>query len=240
MPGCCGPGTRPCPRGSRCWTRARCVPGRAATGVPARFPRCQVSSRCARSGRLRPLGARRRPAQPLARPVVHDDDLRFDRVEKSRRAGAVERAVASGLPDADLSQLVDRAGQLHFLFPVEVRQVEERELAVGQQRADHELVLGHVLRLVLRGGAERIRLPPPFSGCAMRRPSRRDDVDLQALDRNSVAGLHDRPLAAADAEVSSRHFWLAGSMKSPRSKQCPIGRSFASATARPRGRRGSG
>ena len=39
-------------------------------------------------------------AQALPRAVVHDDDLRLDGVEKSRRACAVERAVPTRLPDA--------------------------------------------------------------------------------------------------------------------------------------------
>ena len=43
--------------------------------------------------------------------------------------------MAARLINADLAQLVDRARQLHFLFPVGIGHIQEFELAVGEQEA---------------------------------------------------------------------------------------------------------
>src|SRR6267143_4605967 len=99
----------------------------------------------------------RGPAKTLPRPVVHDDDLRSDGVEKARRSGAVERAVPPRLPDGDLAQSIEWAGQFDFRLPVEVRQIEEPERAEREECSDHELVLRDVGRVVFRRGTERIQ-----------------------------------------------------------------------------------
>ena len=92
--------------------------------------------------------------------------------------------MTSGLPDGDLSEPVDRARQLHFLFPVEIGEIEKPELSVREERADHELVLWTFGRLVLGRRAERIG---SAAGERLRHQLtvRCDDVDLNALHAES-------------------------------------------------------
>src|SRR6266508_758441 len=80
-------------------------------------------------------------AEPFAWAVVDDHHLWPDRVEKPRRSGAVEGAMTARLIHRHLSQSIARTRQLHLLLPIEIGQIEERELAVGEERADHVLIL---------------------------------------------------------------------------------------------------
>ena len=146
------------------------------------------------------LLARRRPAQALPRSVVHDHDLRLDRVEKSGRAGAIQRAMTAGLIQRDLAQLVHRARELHLHGPVEIGEIEKPELAKGEQRADHAVVLGHVPRLFLGRGTQRVRLAA-IHRFREQLTVRGDDVGLDAFQRNPITDLEDRSPVAADAEI---------------------------------------
>src|SRR5437879_4656733 len=74
------------------------------------------------------LRAWRRTAESFARPVVDDHDARADRREKRRRASALQRAVPASLPDTDLADAIDRAHQLDFLLPIEIREIDELEI----------------------------------------------------------------------------------------------------------------
>src|SRR4249920_1646511 len=98
-------------------------------------------------------------------------------MEEARRSSAVERAMTSGLPDRHFAQFVHAARQLHFLLPIEVGQIEERELAIGKERTDHELVFGYILRLVLGGGTEWIGSAAAVDRHADQAAIRGDDVD---------------------------------------------------------------
>src|SRR5262245_44426074 len=68
-------------------------------------------------------------AQALPGTVVDDHDLGLDGVDESWRSRAVQGAVPARLPDADLTHSINGARQLHFFFPVEIRQIDESELA---------------------------------------------------------------------------------------------------------------
>src|SRR5207253_2662947 len=109
---------------------------------------------------------------------------------------AVERAVAVRLPDRDVPELVLRTRQLHLLLPIEVAQIEEGELAERHELADHELVLGNIVRLVLRRRAERVRTTA-VDRLWNEVTVRDHDLYLSALQRNLVARLRDRPLGSA-------------------------------------------
>jgi hypothetical protein len=127
-------------------------------------------------------------------PVVHDDDLRPDGIEKGRRASAIERAVATGLIQGYGSKLVQGTCQLHLFGPIEVDQIQIFKLAIGQQHAYGALVFGRDGSFLFRIGAERIR-----SAAVDRFRQKfligRDDQDAGAFQRNFIAGIHDGPLA---------------------------------------------
>src|SRR6185503_20226002 len=115
--------------------------------------------------------------------------------------GAVERAVPARLVKRHLTEPVHRAGQLHLHFPVEIREVQELEFAVGEKRADHQLVLGNILGPVLGRRAQGI-WPASIDWLRKQMAIRGDDIDLKTLQRDRVADLHDRPLRLADTEIT--------------------------------------
>src|SRR5262245_31840038 len=99
-----------------------------------------------------------RSPESLPRPIVHDDHLGVDRVQESGRPCTVERSMATRLINRDATQLVCRAGKLHFLFPIQIGHIEKREFAKRQQCRKHPLILSLVLGVVLRGRAQRVVL----------------------------------------------------------------------------------
>src|SRR5947208_16747248 len=115
------------------------------------FVRCCLRSRrCSRPDRRVDL------PEALSRPIVHDSNLRADRIEQSRRSRSVKGPVTACLIDRHRTELVDRAHELHLLCPVEINQGEEIESAEREQRADHVLILGARGSLLFRARAARI------------------------------------------------------------------------------------
>ena len=142
----------------------------------------------------------RRSAESFSRPVVRDDNLRLDRREQSRRARAVERAVAARLPDRNGSDQVGWTNELDLLLPIEISEIEEPEAPVREERRHHQLVLWNVRRMILERraarfvAAARLRLGDELA-------VRGHDDHIDAFERNPVPGLQDRALVVAHAQI---------------------------------------
>src|SRR4029077_2727708 len=118
----------------------------------------------------------------FARPVIDDHDLGFDGVEKRGRSSTVECTVTAVLIYGDHAELVYRARELHFFFPIEIDQIQVFELAVTHEHAGHTLIFEPYGSFLFGRGAKRIRAAAA-DGLGQNLLIRSDDEDTESLER---------------------------------------------------------
>ena len=109
------------------------------------------------------------------------------------------------LIDRHRTEIVDRAHELHLLFPVEINQGEELESAEREQRANHVLIFGAGGSLLFRAGADRIR-PAAAKRFCEELSIRCNNQRLKTFDGNLISGLHDRPFTCRGRSVAVEPF----------------------------------
>ncbi len=129
--------------------------------------------------------------------VVHDRDLRMQRVHQRGRTADVLPVVAHDI-NIRLAHLILRAHQVLFLVPRQIAQIHHPELAQYDHASHGPRVLGRVHILRLEIGTEPIRLARPRQRLVDHIPGRRHDVPVQPFYRQLIARLHHDVIALRD------------------------------------------
>src|SRR5450759_3664181 len=138
----------------------------------------------------------------LAGTVVHNRHARLNRPDELRRIRPVQ-TVMRGLEEIHGADQIGRTYELFLVVPGNIAHIEELEFSELEQEADALVVvgIGFGRRLLFPVLAERGIRSATFQSAGNPLAGGHDDLNLDALERDPIAGLEDRAFSLGQLDV---------------------------------------